>query len=379
MSLYSFSKSPNDLTFSKKFLSFGWLFLLLVGLATAAGVVGLYSAGGGDFTPWAGRHVMRFCMGIVIVFFIALIDIKIWLKSAYFLHLIAIMLLVAVAIEGRVGMGAQRWIDLYFMQLQPSEIAKITLVMAVARYFHMLGDDRRGWMSIIWPGLLVIVPTGLVVMQPDLGTALILLALCIVMLFLGGLSWWFFVIGGVGAIAAIPVGWAFMEDYQKQRVLTFLNPESDPLGAGWNITQSKIALGSGGLHGKGFLEGTQSHLDFLPEAHTDFIFTLLAEEWGFIGALSLIVLFAVIIFYGYATGFRSRSSFGRLLCLGLATNLFFYVFINTAMVMGLIPVVGVPLPLVSYGGTAMLATMISAGLIINVLIHRDARLGRGES
>jgi rod shape determining protein RodA len=283
--------------------------------------------------------------------------------------------------RGEIGMGAQRWIDLGVIQLQPSELMKIALIVALARYFHTLPSEiAPRLIDLIVPAGLVIVPVGLVLKQPDLGTAMMLLASGAIIFFLAGVRLWVFGAAAIAAGAAAPLVWSMMRDYQKARLTTFLSPDTDPLGAGYHIMQSKIALGSGGLFGKGFMMGTQTHLAFLPERQTDFIFTMIAEEFGLIGGLALLALYALVVVYGFTIALRSRNQFGRILGLGLATNFFLYVFINTAMVIGLIPVVGVPLPLISYGGSAMVTVMLGFGLLMNVSIHRDVRISRlGES
>jgi rod shape determining protein RodA len=274
-------------------------------------------------------------------------------------------------------MGAQRWIDLGFFQLQPSELMKIALVLALARYFHgSTIEDVRRMGYLFTPVMMVVSPAVLVLIQPDLGTALMLLMGSAVIAFAAGVRKLVFGIVISAAVAAVPVGWQFLRTYQKNRVLTFLNPERDPLGAGYHITQSKIALGSGGLFGKGFMQGTQSHLNFLPERQTDFIFTMLGEELGMVGCLALIGLYLLILVYGFVIALRCRHHFGRLVAIGITTTFFLYVFINIAMVMGLIPVVGVPLPMISYGGTAMLTLMIGFGILLSVHIHRDVQIGR---
>jgi rod shape determining protein RodA len=257
---------------------------------------------------------------------------------------------------------------------------KIALVLTLARYFHSLSLEEIGNpLYLVWPTLLVFVPAGLVFKQPDLGSAILLVLTGAAIFFLAGVRIWKFLVLGGGALAAIPVAWGFLRDYQKQRVLMFVNPESDPLGAGYHIIQSKIALGSGGLWGKGFLQGTQSHLQFLPEKQTDFIFTMLSEEWGFVGGLLLIGLYTLILLYGIGIALRSRNQFGRLMAMGVVVSFYVYAFINMAMVMGMLPVVGEPLPLVSYGGTAMMTLLISFGLLINVYVHRDNFIGRHGS
>ncbi len=306
-----------------------------------------------------------------------MVDVRFWMRSAYLMYAAVLLLLFAVEVMGEIGMGAQRWIDLGLFQLQPSELMKISLVLALARYFHGLTWDEVGNPLNLLPPLLMIgMPVVLVLRQPDLGTALMILMGAGATFFLAGVRIWkFLTLIGI-ALAAVPIGWQFMRGYQQQRILTFLNPESDPLGSGYHITQSKIALGSGGLFGKGFLEGSQSHLNFLPEKQTDFIFTMLAEEFGMVGALGLISLYVMVIAYGFAIAIRSRSQFGRLVAMGVTTTLFLYLFINVAMVMGLIPVVGVPLPMISYGGTAMLTIMLGLGMVLGVSVHRDIRIGR---
>lgn len=370
------SISRNDMDFRQKLWHISWSMVLLIALIASVGFLNLYSAANGHFDPWASRQMVRFGGGLVVMIVVALIDIRFWLRYAYVLYIVGAVLLLIVDIYGFIGMGAQRWLDLGFFQLQPSEIMKIALVLVLARYFHGATTEEIGKpLFLIPPLLLVLIPVALVLKQPDLGTAMMLIMASGAMFFLAGVRIWKFLVVIAGCVGAVPVGWQFLRDYQKNRILTFLNPENDPLGAGYHITQSKIALGSGGLFGRGFLQGTQSHLNFLPEKQTDFIFTMLAEEWGMIGGLALIMLYMLLIFYGYMIAFRSRSHFGRLVALGITTTFFIYVFINIAMVMGLIPVVGVPLPLISYGGTAMLTLLFGFGLIMSVHVHKDVYIG----
>jgi rod shape determining protein RodA len=366
-----------DLTLGQKVWQLNWGLVLLICLLGAVGFAMLYSAASGSWEPWALRQAVRFGGGLVLMFAVALIDIRIWFRLAYPIYLAALVLLVAVEVMGTIGMGAQRWINLGFMQLQPSEVMKVALVMALARYFHGVtyADIGRPTYLLI-PLFLVAAPAALVLKQPDLGTAVMLLMVGGALFLVAGVRWWKFLLVALAGGGAVPVAWNFLHAYQQKRVLTFLDPESDPLGSGYHILQSKIALGSGGIFGKGYLQGTQSHLNFLPEKQTDFIFTMLAEEWGMIGGLGLLTLFLMVFVYGFAIALRSRNQFGRLLAMGLTVNLFLYVFINIAMVMGLMPVVGVPLPLISYGGTVMLATMIGFGLLLSVSIHRDVRIPR---
>lgn len=366
-----------ELTLGQKLTALNWTLVLLIVLIACVGFAMLYSAANGDWSPWAYRQAIRFGAGLLIMLVLALVDVRFWMRIAYISYLVALALLGLVEVMGEIGMGAQRWIDLGIFQLQPSELMKIALVLALARYFHGLTWEEVGRpINLIVPLLLIAVPALLVLRQPDLGTALMMAIGSGALFFLAGVRLWKFTAVLVASLAAIPIAWQFLRSYQKQRILTFLDPESDPLGSGYHILQSKIALGSGGMFGKGFLQGSQSHLNFLPEKQTDFIFTMLAEEFGMIGGLALIGLYVLVLAYGFAIALRARSQFGRLVALGVTTTLFLYLFINVAMVMGLIPVVGVPLPLISYGGTAMLTMMVGLGLLLGVSIHRDVRIGR---
>ena len=366
-----------ELTLQQKIFQINWLLIFLVCAIAGVGFAMLYSAANGDWQPWASRQAVRFGVGIVIILVLALIDIRLWMRFAYLFYFGALGLLVAVEFMGVIGMGAQRWIDLKVFQLQPSELMKIALVLALARYFHGLTLEDVGRPTfLIMPLIMILVPVALILRQPDLGTAVMLVLGGGILFFLAGVRIWkFLTVIGLG-LGSLPFGWSFLHDYQKQRIMTFLDPERDPLGAGYHILQSKIAVGSGGLSGKGFLKGTQSHLNFLPEKQTDFIFTMLAEEFGMIGGAVVLALFALVMVYGLFIAVRSRTQFGRLLAMGVVSTLSLYVFINVAMVLGLIPVVGVPLPLISYGGTAMLTIMIGFGLLMNVYIHRDTKIGR---
>ena len=374
------SLNAPQMTLGQKAWQIHWTLLVLTCCIAAIGVTMLYSAGNGSFDPWASRHVARFVAGLGALIVVALVDIRIWLRHAYVFYLLTLALLGVVEVAGSAGMGARRWIDLGFLTIQPSELMKITIVLALARYFHGCSvEDVRRLRHLIVPLFIVAAPTALVLRQPDLGTALMLVFVGAGLMFVAGVRIWKFVVVGMAAIASVPVAWQFLRDYQKQRVLTFFDPESDPLGAGYHIIQSKIALGSGGLFGKGLLQGTQSHLSFLPEMQTDFIFTMLAEEFGLAGGLGLLFLYTVILIYGIAISVRCRSQFGRLVGIGATLTFFLYVFINIAMVMGLIPVVGVPLPLISYGGTAMLTVLVGFGLLMNVYVHRDVVIGRRDA
>jgi rod shape determining protein RodA len=376
LSRLTFERNP-EISLAEKIGQINWGLVFVITLIAAIGCAMLYSAAEGSIDPWASRQAVRFGAGLLVMFAVALIDVRLWYRYAYAFYFGALALLGAVEFVGTAGMGAQRWIDLKVIQLQPSEVMKVALVLALARYFHGQGEEELARpTALLAPLAMVMAPAALVLKQPDLGTAMMLLMAAAAVFFVAGARLWMFALGVVLAGSAVPVAWQFLRDYQRQRVLTFLDPESDPLGAGYHILQSKIALGSGGLGGRGFLAGTQSHLSFLPEKQTDFIFTMLAEEFGMIGGLVLLALFFLLFIYGFAIAFRSRNQFGRILAVGLTANLFLYVFINIAMVMGLIPVVGVPLPLISYGGTVMLAVMLAFGLVMSVWIHRDIRIPR---
>lgn len=369
-----------NLSFMDKVHLFSLKYLFLICMVVAIGIGILYSAGNGNWDPWASKQFVRFLMSLGVLLFIAMTNLRFWMKYAYVIYGIGLVMLVGVELVGTVGMGAQRWLDLGVIQLQPSEVMKIALVLALARYFHGASlDEVRSIRFIIPPLLMMAFPVALILTQPDLGTALMLVFCSMAIFFLVGVQLWKFVVLLLGAGAAIPILWTFLHDYQKKRVLTFLDPESDPLGAGYHIMQSKITLGSGGVFGKGFMEGTQSRLNFLPEKQTDFIFTVLSEEFGLIGSLCLFGLYMLIIIYGFIISMRCNNFFGKLLGMGLTINFALYVFINMGMVMGLMPVVGVPLPLVSYGGTAMLTLFFGFGLIQCVNINREMVIGRRGS
>jgi rod shape determining protein RodA len=370
----------NRMTWREKVAHISWPVVFLIGCIAAIGFAMLYSAAHGSADPWMDRQAARFAVGLAMMFAVAMIDLKTLMRFAYPVYLVSILLLVWVDFAGSVGMGAQRWIDLGVVQLQPSEIMKVSIVLTLARYFHGLSYEDVGRpLSLIVPTVLVLVPAALVLKQPDLGTAGMLMMVAGALYVVVGVRWWKFAIIIALGIGAGYYAWHapnILHDYQKARIMTFMDPESDLQGAGYHITQSKIALGSGGVWGKGFLQGTQSHLDFLPERQTDFIFTMFAEEFGMVGSLVLLGLYVLLVIYGTAIGIRCKNQFGRLLAFGISFNLFCYFFINTAMVMGLIPVVGVPLPLISYGGTVLMTVLIGFGLILSVNIHREQKIGR---
>ena len=364
---------------STRLLYINYILLILSILIFTIGLCLLYSAGGGSMDPWGSKQLIRFIIAIGIYMFVSLVSIKFWLGSSYYIYIFSLFLLILVNFYGNTGMGSQRWLNLGFFNLQPSELIKFSLVLALARYFHaekninFLTNCKNFMYSIFF----IILPAYVVFLQPDLGSSLIIVIAGLTILFVVGLSIWFFIGSAIIISILAPLLWIFfLYDYQKNRVLTFLDPLRDPLGSGYHIIQSKIALGSGGLFGKGFLQGTQSHLNFLPEMQTDFIFTLLAEEFGILGTLTLLFLFMIIIFYSLIIGLICKSRFACFISIGVSINIFYYVFINTAMVSGLIPVVGVPLPLVSYGGTSMLCVMFGLGLVSNAYINRNKVLSR---
>ncbi|KNG93210.1 rod shape-determining protein RodA [Pseudaestuariivita atlantica] len=372
---YSVKYVPSGL---RKVLYLNWPLAFLIVAVACIGFLMLYSVAGGSYSPWADTQIKRFAVGFVLMLVIAMVPIWFWRNMALLAYAGTVLLLVAVEFTGATGGGAQRWIDLGFMRLQPSEAMKIALVLLLAAYYDWLPiqkTSRPFW--VLLPIVIILVPTALVLSQPDLGTAVLLLTAGGIMMFLAGVHWAYFatVLAGIGGLVTAVflsrgTDWQLLKDYQYRRIDTFLDPSSDPLGAGYHITQSKIALGSGGWGGRGFMQGTQSRLNFLPEKHTDFIFTTLAEEFGFLGAISLLVLYGLIIVFCITSALSNRDRFSSLLILGVATTFFLFFAVNMSMVMGLAPVVGVPLPLVSYGGSAMLILLIGFGLVQSAHVHR---------
>ncbi|MEM1298872.1 MAG: rod shape-determining protein RodA [Pseudomonadota bacterium] len=378
MTLYV-NTPPTSLSLVQKLLRLNWALVLLIIAIAGVGFLMLYSVAGGDMDPWAGRQLVRFGMGAAMMLIIALIDIRFWRWFSPVAYVGGLGLLVAVEFVGVTGGGAQRWLNLGPLQLQPSELMKIGLVMALAHYYAVLDKDRVSHpLWVLPPLVLIAVPMLLVLKQPDLGTALLIGMGGALVMFLAGVSWWYWgtilFLGGSVVFAVFEskgTDWQILKDYQYKRIEIFIDPEKDPLGAGYHITQSKIAMGSGGISGRGYMQGTQSRLNFLPEKHTDFIFTSLAEEFGFAGSASLLALYVLMLLFCFASMATNRDRYGALLTGGLAATFFFYWAVNMAMVMGLIPVVGVPLPLISYGGSAMLVLLLAFGLIQSAHIHRS--------
>ncbi len=340
--------------------------LVIVGLGSF-GLVVLYSAAGGSLSPWALKQGIRFTILLTAMLGLALVPTERWKAWAWPIYGTVLVGLIGVELMGGIRGGSQRWLDIGIIQLQPSEFMKLAIILVMARYYEYLPRGYETKANALLPALaLIAAPAALVMLQPDLGTALSITFGGVVMMFAAGVRLWLFIGAGLAGLAAMPLAWSMLHDYQRNRVLIFLDPSTDPRGAGYHITQSKIAIGSGGLDGKGFLNGTQSHLDYLPELQTDFIFATMAEEWGLLGGLFIIIGFGIILAWGIRVALRARSQFQRLLALGLTATLFFYLAINMMMVMGLAPVVGIPLPLISYGGSAMMTVLILIGLIMGI-------------
>lgn len=361
----------------RKILHLNWALILLLIAVASIGIIMLYSVGG-SFSQWAEPQLKRFLVTFVMMLMIAMVPIWFWRNMSAIAYLFALTLIVLVGFIGSTGMGAQRWIDLGFIKLQPSEIMKVAIVMALAAYYDVLPPSKISrpiW--VLLPLLIIALPTLLVLRQPDLGTSLLILITGGTVMFLAGVHWAYFtsvLSAGVGVVFAVfqtrGTQWQLLKDYQYRRIDTFLDPSTDPLGAGYHITQSKIALGSGGLSGRGFKMGSQSQLNFLPEKHTDFIFTTLAEEFGFVGGISLLAIYMLILLFCLIAALEAQDRFSKLLISGIAMTFFLFFAVNMSMVMGLMPVVGVPLPLVSWGGSAMLVLMAGFGLIQSAYVHR---------
>jgi len=365
---------------STKVAEIDWRLGLLLAAIAGIGAMMLYSVAGSSWQPWADQHLIRFAICFVIMLALAMVDLRVWFALSYPLYALGILLLIAVELVGETSMGAQRWLAIPGVgRFQPSEIMKIAIVLVLARFYHGLSakEARLSW-KLLAPVAMIGLPVVLVAHQPDLGTAVLITATGLAVMFMAGLSWRVISVGAILAVAAVPPFIFFvLHDYQRQRILTFLNPEADPSGSGYHILQSKIALGSGGLLGKGFGLGSQSQLNFLPEKHTDFIFATFAEEFGFLGCFTLLALYAVVIAIALRIASLSHSHFGRLCAAGVTATFALYVLINGAMVVGLAPVVGIPMPLLSYGGSVMFTVMIGFGLIQSVRVHRYYEVGRG--
>ncbi len=363
----------------RKFLRINWLFVLCVCGLAGVGYAAMYSAAGGATTPYANSQLYRFLASLLLMLALALIDIRILAKLSWPSYVLGIILLVAVAKFGHTGLGAKRWMTIGGVEIQPSELMKLFLTMALAHWFHRASYERVGNIFFLLPPILaILLPVGLILKEPNLGTAVITGAIGATVMAGAGVRWWKFALVIAAIAIAAPLLFHHLHDYQRARIVTFMNPGSDPLGAGYNIIQSKIALGSGGFSGQGFLHGTQNQLNFLPEKQTDFVFTIIAEEFGFIGSIVVLGLLFSIVSIAFYTALRCNHQYGRLVALGIGTNFFLYCFVNLSMVMGLIPVGGVPLPLISYGGSALTAVMLGFGVLMSVHVHRDVEFAVEE-
>lgn len=368
--------NANMMNFSEKMSRFSWALFAPMCIVLALSIVVLYSAGHGSWQPFALSQLIKILVGLVVFFVVAFSNIKTWIKSAYLIYIIALFMIIMVTFVGHTGMGAQRWLNLGFIHIQPSEFIKIALVMALARYFAWMNSTELTQIKhYIMPIVLLLVPFGLVVAQPDLGTAISMALITVGMFYIVGAPKKWFVIALILGILAAPAVWfGGLHDYQRNRLITFINPEYDARGVGYQINQAKIAFGSGGILGQGYMHGSQSQQSFLPEKQTDFIYTMLGEEFGFVGALFLVLVYSWIIILLFWCAKTCRNRFGQLMCFGFMLNFFIYYFINISMVLGLIPTVGVPLPLMSFGGSSLLSLMFGFGLAQNAHIHKDQQL-----
>ena len=355
-----------------KILSLDYVLVVAILVLGIISMFAMYSTDGGEFKYHTNSHILRFFVFFGMFFIVSFISIRFWHETSYIAYVVIFLLLLGVKYFGLTSSGSKRWLDLYFMNLQPSELKKVGLILYLAKYYHRISiESINSFRYLILPVTVLIAPIILVATQPDLGTSILIAAGGVVVAWLAGVRAKFFVFSGLSMIALLPIAISFLKPYQKSRILTFLNPERDPLGAGYQIIQSKIAIGSGGLFGKGFLNGSQSYLDYLPEKHTDFIFTLFSEEFGFFGSLFILLLYALIISRIVKIGNITRSNFGKLYCYSFATAFFLYVVVNMMMVLGLLPIVGSPLPIMSYGGSSMMAMMLGLGIAMSCKIYKD--------
>ena len=368
--MFQHDRLSNEFTLFQKIKSLDYILLISVILLSALSVFVMYSTDGGEILFHTKNHFVKLAVFFPLMILVAFFNIKFWHNFSYIIYFIVILLLIYVSFFGIKSSGSQRWMDLYLFVLQPSELMKIAIIMCLAKYFHRIKiENVNSFTSITIVLSIIIIPIIFVISQPDLGTSILIALSGLIILWLGGMKIKYFIYSFITFLISLPFIISFLKPYQKLRILTFLDPDRDPLGAGYQIIQSKIAIGSGGLNGKGFLKGTQSYLDFLPEKHTDFIFTLFSEEFGFIGSVGLLILYSIIIFRIVRIGAISRSNFARLFCFGYAFAIFIYIVVNLSMVLGLLPIVGSPLPIMSYGGSSMLATMIGFGIVLSAKIN----------
>jgi rod shape determining protein RodA len=370
--MYHYRRLNSDQSLFQKIKNLDYILLICILTLSILSIFIMYSTDGGEFLYHTKSHLTKLVVFFVLMLVISFFNIKFWHMCSYFLYIAIILLLIWVSVYGLKVSGSQRWINLYFLVLQPSELMKIGIILCLAKYYHRVSIEKvNSFLSISIALSLILVPVIFVLAQPDLGTSILIASSGLIILWLGGVKIKYFFVSFVVFLISLPFVITYLEPYQKLRILTFLNPERDPLGAGYQIIQSKIAIGSGGFSGKGFLQGTQSYLDFLPEKHTDFIFTLFSEEFGFIGSIGLLLLYTIIILRIIQIGAISRSSFARLFCFGFAFAIFIYITVNLSMVLGLLPIVGSPLPIMSYGGSSMLATMIGFGIVMSAKVHNQ--------
>ncbi len=368
--MFQHDRLNNEITLFQKIKNLDYILLISVILLSVLSIFVMYSTDGGEILFHTKNHFVKLAVFFPLMIFVAFFNIKFWHNFSYIIYFIVILLLIYVSFFGLKSSGSQRWMDLYLFVLQPSELMKVAIIMCLAKYFHRIKiENVNSFTSITIVLSIIIIPIIFVISQPDLGTSILIALSGLIILWLGGIKIKYFIYSFITFLISLPFIISFLKPYQKLRILTFLDPDRDPLGAGYQIIQSKIAIGSGGVNGKGFLKGTQSYLDFLPEKHTDFIFTLFSEEFGFIGSVGLLILYSIIIFRILRIGAISRSNFARLFCFGYAFAIFIYIVVNLSMVLGLLPIVGSPLPIMSYGGSSMLATMIGFGIVLSAKIN----------
>ena len=362
----------SSLSFKDKLFSIDYILVISILVLGIISMFAMYSTDGGELKYHTKSHILRFSVFFLMFFIISFVQIRFWHGSSYLIYILFFVLLLGVKYFGLTSSGSKRWLNFYFMNLQPSELMKVGLILFLAKYYHRVPLENVNKIKfLVLPIVVLISPVLLVVMQPDLGTSILIAMGGVIVAWLAGVRPKFFIYSSIAFISLLPVAISFLKPYQKSRILTFLNPEKDPLGAGYQIIQSKIAIGSGGLFGKGFLNGSQSYLDYLPEKHTDFIFTLFSEEFGFFGSLSILLLYALIVSRIIKIGNVTRSNFGKLYCYSFGTAFFVYVVVNMSMVLGLLPIVGSPLPIMSYGGSSMMAIMLGLGIVMSCKVYKD--------
>ena len=374
--ILSTSLNSSSYSFFDKLKAVDYFLIIIVAIIGSISVLSIYSTESGNFSFYTKNHLTRFLVFFSMFLVLSFVRVSVWYRQAYIFYILGILLLLLVIFFGISASGSKRWINLFIMNLQPSELMKIAIIVCFARYYHRIqSSDIQSYKYLLQPIILLLIPCYLVITQPDLGTAILIAGSGLAIIWLAGLNLKYFVYSGLILLVSLPFVISFLKPYQKSRILTFFNPDRDPLGAGYQIIQSKIAIGSGGFLGKGFLQGTQSYLEFLPEKHTDFIFTLFSEEFGFVGSMVLILLYALLIYRIIRIGFSSRSFFAKLYCFGFASALFLYIFVNIAMVLGLLPIVGAPLPIMSYGGSSMLSIMLGLSIVMSCKIYSRDPIG----